>query len=567
MLAMKRRACEGTSAAGETKQANPHYDVFISYATEDLSHAEEARDALQQVGLNVYLDVPQHRPPSSLLGLLRERLRSLTMHSRRDTPSGVNSLSDLLTPNQVAAKLNELLDSSDSVLVLWSQSHRGSYWSREELSYFERQYPTRPIFCLPLDATNLSWPSPQWCPITDIHDINHETIATGSSLDTRSRAIPSEDSFAKWTLLRPQRWVDQVWRLRSGTTIPELLRMRADPAFATRPGAQQVWQTAQRVLSRGLLATLVLSTLVLSIPAVLDLLRFEKHVMAARNCLFIFASVWALSPVAGMQASIASLAPAALAGIVFGLGTQELLAFLTSYTHAEPAAGCALGVFFGFIGAYEWTFRARPGGSAPVFRASAKLAVAGMTVGIMVSLLMVIGIAAALARDTGNLRGFRAAPILLALAILSGAALWQEVSRGGRVREMLYRGVKPAGALLGAFLLLGVLVWLIEPKIDHDTIVSGLVAGGFLGLCAGNVYVSPGIILGVSVPSEARALGSIVAVSATLFCLYPILATVDPCNNLLPQLWAAYATYIPSLMLAFFLARALLARAAQRGGT
>src|SRR5262249_45333037 len=145
---------------------------------------------------------------------------------------------------------------------------------------------------------------------------------------------------------------------------------------------------------------------------------------------------------------IASLAPAALAGILFGLGVQGLLAFSTSYRHAEPAAGCALGAFFGFIGAYEWTFRARPGGRAPVFRTSAKLAVAGMTAGITVSLLMVIGIAAALARDTGNLRGFLATPILLALALLPGTALWQEVSRSGRVREVLLRGVKPAGALL-----------------------------------------------------------------------------------------------------------------------
>jgi hypothetical protein len=195
---------------GETKRANPRYDVFISYATEDLPSAEEVRDALQQAGLNVYLDDPAYRPPSNLLGLLRERFRGLTMRLRRDPPSGLNSFQQQLTPDQVRAKLSELLDSSDSVLVLWSQSHRGSYWSREELSYFERKYPMKPIFCLPLDATNLSWPSPQWCPINGIHDITRETIATASSLDTRSRAVPSEDSSAKRALLRPQLWVDQV---------------------------------------------------------------------------------------------------------------------------------------------------------------------------------------------------------------------------------------------------------------------------------------------------------------------------------------------------------------------
>jgi hypothetical protein len=543
------------------------HDVFISYAGEDREHARTVAAKLDARGLSCYLYTPDRPATGSAFRLLAARLagvarRFQVRRSGEATNSNTRGAPAQSTSNAPGSEkdysvpLARELERSACVLVLWSQSHRGSFWSGWEVSHFESAYPDKPIFVGPLDGTHLSWPSAQWHALDAVDRLTRDRIAKANS-DPDGWAAPDRMALElREAVLDPHGWTVAVGRLRSGTTLPELIRLRAVSADRRPQQASLVLQTNARLLTTALVASAMLC-----VVAILLVFHWRDNIDFARHHALILAMIWALIPIVGMQAPVAALAPAAVLGTALGLGMEVGLGHYYDYPHAEPAAAAALGADLGVLGAYDWAFRARPGGHAPVFRFSAKLVAVGVGVSVGLTLLIMLCAALALAPQNGALTGPRIVPIAAALMLLPGIAIWQEISRGGRPREILERGMTPALACLGAAITIGVIVWVSAFELSHHgNVHSGLIAGSVAAVCVGAAYVAPGVVLGVGVPAEIRTITSIVCVSLCLLALFPVLKATRPEDELLKHLSAAYLAYFPALVLVFPLARAWVDR-------
>jgi len=151
---------------------DPQYDVFISYASEDYATALAWRERLGD--LAVFLDRLEDRPPSTVLGIVRANLRLL----RRRLRAAVTPEQATKTDDEIRAWLRSKIDRSRSVMVMWSRSHRGSYWANEEIGYFEESYPARPIFCQRVDPIEAP---DTWTFLDNPEDLTRERIQGSGS--------------------------------------------------------------------------------------------------------------------------------------------------------------------------------------------------------------------------------------------------------------------------------------------------------------------------------------------------------------------------------------------------
>lgn len=545
-------ACDTTdSTAIETPvcSTEKEYDVFISYAAEDGAGALTLAVTLRTKGLRCYLYTPARAATSSVLRLLADRLGALFQCNRAEgtqaSTSGVDSSPDYSEP--LAAKLER----AASVLVLWSQSHRGSFWSRWEVAHFERTYPQRPIFVLPVDGTSLSWPSPQWRSLDTADQLTPAHIARPGNDASQAASADLAALTLRQAVLDPLAWTIAVGRLRSGTSWLELMRLHILNREQPTEAASMALRTSVRLLSIALAASAMLC-----IIAILLVLYWGDNIDFARHHALILIMSWGLVPIVGMQAPVAALALAALLATALGLAVEVSLGHAFGYPHAEPAASAALGTFFGILGAYEWSFRSRSADCTPIFRYSKRLLAVGALAGLATTLVIMLCAALALAPQQGNLEGPLTVPIALALTVLPGIAVWQEMSRGGRGREALKRGVIPMLGCLAVGGAIGAIVWTSALKLPHHgNVHSGLVAGAIAAICVGAAHVAPGFVLGVGVPAEIRTVTSIFCVSLSFLALHPLLSWTHPGDKLLANLGAAYLAYFPCLGFVYAVAR------------
>ena len=513
-----------------------HYDVFVSYASEDYAKALEQSRQLGE--LAVFLDEIENRPASTALGVVKANLRRVC--GRLFLGEKPEQLAK--TDDEIRGWLRSKMDRSKSILVIWSYSHRGSYWANEEISYFEGKYPGRRVFYVKVDPIE----APEgWAFLDDARELTREQLnATpqplggepkqGEQLESTKPGVPE-------LLLHPGRWIRRAAERHAGTSFSELVRLRV------RHGEDARCLDLTRSVRNAILLALAVTGLLL-ISASVFLLSGGRDKSFARNAVLAVTSLWICLGLTGIQTSAAATVPALATGSLIGLVVEVITATTTKDTHGGGAAGAATGAFMGVAAAYQWHLStSRPGrralGSTEWGWVAKTVALA---TGVVVALASVI--AGLLVPTHGNLRGGLTLVIVALLALVPFVAIWVEVSYWGRLKEFLRHGSAPAATLLCTFLIVGAGIWVGNPSVKQSTWPGGLVGGPVAGLCVSIMYMLPAAILGTRMPPHVRVLGAVSAVMVALTSLAFLLPVILPDANINEEVWLIVSSFAAALL-------------------
>jgi hypothetical protein len=512
--------------------------VFISYATENHDDAAAVRDELAGLAApEIFCDLSASRPPGTVGELLRERLAAL---KRRFTPP-VSAPADVTrwkSAEEIRAMLEAHIGRSEAMLVLWSQSHRGSYWASREVSYFQARFPDRPIYFRALDQT----PAPQrWRHVTSAWEA---LAAPQSDIPSEAGGSARGDTRSVTTvevLLAPRRWAARAAEWCAGTTVAELLRIGRLKAPSTTAERRAFLSSARRC---ALSATAVIAGFFLVAAWLVGRVRPEL----VRHCALIAVAAPAFAGIVAFQASLAAVVPAALTSAVVGFGTEWALARWTNYPYGGAAAGAMLGSFLITLVAYHRMLREDRGASTQLSYAARRWLLQSTVLGAAFVFVVALALVVILKPLNGKFLGPRALLAAVLLGILSFAALWSELARLGRMRDVFRSGLIPALGVLLGFVALGAAIALVHPPVDQTRVRGGLLAGAVVGLCAASAYVGPGAMLGARAPTELRAIASTCILSLTLGLLMLLLPLLDPDNKLNPERKGIYVAFTASII-------------------
>jgi hypothetical protein len=518
------------------------HDLFLSYATEDFARAQHAHGRATDV--DVFFDVPANRPPARIREIAFASLRSVWARLR---PRKESAGPPMKSADEIRRLLEDRLDASNALWVLWSRSHRGSEWASHEIAYFQARHPRRPIFVQRLDQTETP---ADWSFVSDGTDLSKEKIRaltreTQAATDPVSAIPAPADASVGEALRRPQDWVARAARWRAGTNVPELVGLRARRQTDDRERQDALLASARRlVLLVGFLTACLLAA------AVAGLLWLRPEPVFARHAILAAATVWTCAAIVGLQASLVAVMPAVLAATAAGLVTQVAVTLLPDYRHGGAAGACAVGTFLGVVVAYEGLLARGRGQALRLSAATWRWAIKYATVAALATLTIGLAVVVLIAPTNGRLHGPLLVPLALLLAVPPFVALWFEVSRWGRLREFFRHGLRPALVLVAVLLLLGLAIWIGSPTVDHGRLYSGFIAGAVAGFCLGCFYVAPGAVLGVQVTSDVRAWASAGGVAFALAALAVAVPLLNPGNDINHEVRVILLCYVGSFAVA-----------------
>jgi hypothetical protein len=438
---------------------------------------------------------------------------------------------------QIESVLAELLESSASILVLWTRSHRGSLWSGLEVDLFESKHPTRPIFVVRLDNTPWAAPNSQWIEVASAADVTRTLIREHT---TPRVIVPSRQNLRRLdVLLRPRTWTTAVRRLRSGSTVPELLALRRRAAGGRRPHSRTKDPAAVLRSAAGSVMFVMAAAVLLGIAAFVAATVMDPMKMVPRHVVFVLATIATTAALLALQAPLPAIAPATLAATVLGLATQLAVSAVALYNVGAGAGGGAvLGTLCGSLFVYA-SPSTRPAIAPSAWRVALRGTMIGTAVALFFAALCII-----FAANELNVRGLRLILLIGVVVLPPALGLWAELAGLVRGREALL-GVLAAVALL----LLGIVVATAVASVasvDQQKLRGGLLAGTVTGLCAGAIYTAPGAVLARRGDSWLRTLSSIATLSFTLLCLWLIFEWMQPGGDFTADLRRACPAYVVS---------------------
>jgi hypothetical protein len=264
----------------------------------------------------------------------------------------------------------------------------------------------------------------------------------------------------------------------------------------------------------------------------------SRHLMLTTMTLVTFTLL--LSAQTQLAVLVAAVMPAS--------GIALLAQFLWSWwtpanSGAGPGAGAALGAVGGGLLVHSWQQRRDADGpSASRSR---------LTASVLITLMLVVAFVVTFVPGqpaSGQLHSVALVAALAAAMLLPVLALWREVSRTGRARDVLIRG-SASSALVFAIIL--ALAWLFDRtivRLDQQALLGGAVAGLVVGLCAGAIALAPGALFGDRFDRHPRVVAAVAAVSLALLALYPLLVQAGAPADFVRDTANASGAYVASLV-------------------